>query len=617
MDAESNVLQFVLAHSRSRQLVVRKGDSIDLILRTELYVSSKNQPIAYRLYKDEFLRRNPRVEARTGLGLLENETISIPSGPRYSALHIERMLATIDRIGQGKTAELDFRMYSKLVEAGLLTQRALSRDELAQRLTNILGHLTRTKSFVEIRKNGMVPPIDSSQLSNAAYLNFEAVGLDVSASQVPSTIKGVFPNVLPMAADEGVDCGANCKQCKELVAGISFPKSNIRLLVADTGIRSDFSAPDTSLAYSTTQNDFSDMAPNEHGSFVYSEIVSELFGTVPKGNVDIAKISRVANGDDGKPIIVYDLIALSEAVQQFALRAGDAQVIPSFIGVVNVSASGWAPKGGPPAIFLGGGQAGNAQSILFIAAAGNNSGDEVTKSILFAIENNPSANLIVVGALGVDGKKASYSNFSEERVDLFAQGSCICGKTSQQINGTSQATPIVSVAAVTLAASRPGWGPQEIKWRLISTSDRNENVRGLAVGGVLNLRRALLKGVIVKRKVTAADGSVEVEDSADSISVNEGEGHRFAAVLSLGSENVTVLRLFRKECSAAVPNFVCFRSYALSRAPEPEILVPRTEELRFMSAGTERTIHADELVDLILPIRQDKSSPLTVRDLDN
>src|SRR6266478_5829270 len=109
MDAESNVLQFVLAHSRSRQLVVRKGDSIDLILRTELYVSSKNQPIAYRLYKDEFLRRNPRVEARTGLGLLENETISIPSGPRYSALHIERMLATIDRIGQGKTAELDFR----------------------------------------------------------------------------------------------------------------------------------------------------------------------------------------------------------------------------------------------------------------------------------------------------------------------------------------------------------------------------------------------------------------------------------------------------------------------------------------------------------------------------
>jgi subtilisin family serine protease len=388
------------------------------------------------------------------------------------------------------------------------------------------------------------------------------------------------------------------------------------LLIADTGVKGSLQVPNSSLLYSATGNDYQDVALDAHGSFVYSEVVDSRFGILPKQNVDVAKIAYLRLDSNGKPLyekgklaFAYDLIALSEAVRKFAVKYGDVQVPPSFIGVVNISFSGQAPENSPPPPFLGGGQQGNAESILFVAD------EDATKHVLFDLQNNPATNLIIVGALGPDGKRASYSNFGQEHVDLFTQGSCVCGgTTAEQINGTSQASPIVATAAATLAANRPGWGPQDIKWRLISTSDLNKMVGGLASGGVLNLRRAMQNGIALTREQDLPDGSTQIiEENPKAISITDAT-ERLSDVLGLkANSDLVVLRLIRRDCSVSVRDFVCFRRYTLSRTPDAEILIPRTAQLEYSTGtSTPTKIKIDTLWDLILPVHQDKRIPSTL-----
>src|SRR5665213_4076725 len=108
--------------------------------------------------------------------------------------------------------------------------------------------------------------------------------------------------------------------------------------------------------------------------------------------------------------------------------------------------------------------------MLIVAAAGNNGTEDLPKLQAFARYSNGNVPIIIVGALGTDGKPASYSNFDSEYVQLFAPGDCVCGGPGQ-IDGTSQATPFVTVAAAAVAASHPDWSPMWVMWRLLSTAD--------------------------------------------------------------------------------------------------------------------------------------------------
>ena len=112
---------------------------------------------------------------------------------------------------------------------------------------------------------------------------------------------------------------------------------------------------------------------------------------------------------------------------------------------------------------------------------------------------NGSTPLLIVGAIGTDGKSTNYSNWNPDYVHLFAQGDCVCGSPGQ-INGTSQAVPFVTSAAAILASSNPAWNPRYTMWRLLATADHPGVLAGKAFAGIVNLSRALDPMILVEEK---------------------------------------------------------------------------------------------------------------------
>ncbi len=102
----------------------------------------------------------------------------------------------------------------------------------------------------------------------------------------------------------------------------------------------------------------------------------------------------------------------------------------------------------------------HAQGCTLVAAAGNEGTDRL---------NYPAGltYVIGVGSVGRDGKRSYFSNYNSS-VDLVAPGEEIWGtdlNNSYSLgNGTSEAAPQVSAAALLLSAEYPGASPDEV-WR--------------------------------------------------------------------------------------------------------------------------------------------------------
>jgi subtilisin family serine protease len=132
--------------------------------------------------------------------------------------------------------------------------------------------------------------------------------------------------------------------------------------------------------------------------------------------------------------------------------------------------------------------------ILFIAAAGNNSGNNDTSP--FYPASYPNANIISVAAIDSNGGLASFSNYGATTVDLGAPGvgvmstvpSSKFGSGYASYSGTSMATPHVSGAAALYASLHPGSTAAQIKAAILAAATPTASLAGKTVtGGRLNV----------------------------------------------------------------------------------------------------------------------------------
>lgn len=142
---------------------------------------------------------------------------------------------------------------------------------------------------------------------------------------------------------------------------------------------------------------------------------------------------------------------------------------------------------------------------LFVVAAGN--GDEKNGGVDIGVkepffpalyEKRSPDNVITVGAHDGDGKRACFSNYGVEEVDLVAPGvainSTVVGGGDGQYSGTSQSTPLVSFTAGLLYSLGLST-PKEVKERILSTVEISDALeKSVITAGALNLNKALQIG---------------------------------------------------------------------------------------------------------------------------
>ncbi|MBI2605861.1 MAG: S8 family serine peptidase [Deltaproteobacteria bacterium] len=132
--------------------------------------------------------------------------------------------------------------------------------------------------------------------------------------------------------------------------------------------------------------------------------------------------------------------------------------------------------------------------ILFVAAAGNNSGDNDTDPMYPAGFQTP--NMIAVAATDAQDRRAFFSNYGVKTVHLGAPGvnvySTVAGNRYAKMSGTSMACPHVAGAAALLWSTNPRLSHKEVKAALLAGVDRIPAMEGKTItGGRLNIARSM------------------------------------------------------------------------------------------------------------------------------
>ncbi len=132
------------------------------------------------------------------------------------------------------------------------------------------------------------------------------------------------------------------------------------------------------------------------------------------------------------------------------------------------------------------------KGILFIAAAGNDGRNNDSSATYPA--NYPGV-IAVAASNNVDGM-AGFSNYGLRTVHLMAPGenifSTVKGGGYATYSGTSMATPHVSGAVALLLSHEPSLTPEQVKARLMRTSDKLKSFRNkLISAGRLNVYNLL------------------------------------------------------------------------------------------------------------------------------
>ena len=609
---------FILSTAINTSYTVKQDDCLDRIIRTQFLVSGIQQPRAYTAYKLEIQARNHK----TLQVIHPNDVLILPSGPHYAALesaidtrdaYLLRMTVLLNSslsqedLPKGQAKRMRAVSKPKRVPrantSDLPAVVTLSRD-LEFKIFQRLGHFTRAYPSPEEtffitkwrRKLAVEELINRRVLPPVALrpgIDREMVSLHLPRNvEVPNGLRpSSGPETLPRFENPDADpadaCGADCKKCSELLGTTSTKGPlNTKLLLVDTGVSSDALSP-LSLYYGPLKSppdqqknsaplqevpatprdvpiagtdksllDFSDPSPNHHGTFIYREIVN--YGLLPPETVELARVAVKVDFPGDYVISVRHIVAATNKFVGESLLPANKNF---GVWVANLSFGGEVNDADQSQLGLE-----QSSRILYVVAAGNVEGSErrIDANYVYPKFNGALSNLLVVGALNSKGHLATYSKVSNSNVDLFAQGSCICGGSGklnddQPLYGTSQATPIAATAAAILADKHSSWNAQQVKWRLIATTDLPEELFRNGVGGSLNLQAALdYRSSLVRFPPhrTLGEKVSSLISSNQTIPIN-GVEKTNSGWASLLDGQTQVLRLHRvKSC---VKGYSCFR----------------------------------------------------------
>ena len=144
----------------------------------------------------------------------------------------------------------------------------------------------------------------------------------------------------------------------------------------------------------------------------------------------------------------------------------------------------------------------DSKGVLCVHAAGNDAKDVDFEpnypTSLYSFQAEPLAHFITIGASTKDKNElvASFSNFGQQRVDIFAPGFEIYNTVPQSeyknLQGTSMAAPMVSGVAALLKSYFPSLTMLEIKYLMFSSSIKYNELNPLCTtGGVVNVYKAV------------------------------------------------------------------------------------------------------------------------------
>ena len=145
----------------------------------------------------------------------------------------------------------------------------------------------------------------------------------------------------------------------------------------------------------------------------------------------------------------------------------------------------------------------DAKGVLLVHAAGNDSKDidvEVNyPTSMYSFQEAPLDHFLTIGASTKNKEElvASFSNYGQTMVDVFAPGFEIYNSVPQSdyrnLQGTSMAAPMVAGVAAMLKSYFPTLTMKEIKDVILSTSTKyevNEFMTKSVTGGVVNVYNA-------------------------------------------------------------------------------------------------------------------------------
>jgi thermitase len=154
---------------------------------------------------------------------------------------------------------------------------------------------------------------------------------------------------------------------------------------------------------------------------------------------------------------------------------------------VNIMSNSWGGGGASQALTEAVKRAEQA-GILFVAAAGNSNSNNDVKPTMPA--NIQAENVVSVGAMDGKGGRASFSNYGQKTVHVFAPGvkiySTVQNNAYKKMSGTSMACPMVAGVAGLILSSEPNLTPQELKQRLMSYARPGDDLGTYSASGFID-----------------------------------------------------------------------------------------------------------------------------------
>jgi len=193
-------------------------------------------------------------------------------------------------------------------------------------------------------------------------------------------------------------------------------------------------------------------------------------------------------------------------------------------------------------------------STLFVVAAGNN-GDgnkgvnldnSSFKQDTFKDGSVTLSDVIMVAALGRDGKIAPFSNYGPQTVSIAAPGTDISSTIRNSkyglLSGTSQAAPFVTLTAAMLLSELPSMSLPEIHQRILDTCDWVPELTVYVHDGCrLNIQKATVVNTDLIELRTGVILKGTVSQEGISVPGASGSGHKLERIWFTDADHMTIV----------------------------------------------------------------------------